>query len=240
MSGAEKRKDRKSNSQHGDRERPTPERRHPWLRGIVLGSAAIAALGIPLAMANSRVRRAILPASAFAASEPAAQVRGGVSSGVFTPAHRSLLEAVKAFLNLYPTPVQPIAFNHKVHLAKGMECTACHAGVTQGPDAGIPSVTFCMACHQAIATDKPEIKKLASYAAKGQEPPWQRVYWFHPGAHVRFVHAPHIHAGIDCAQCHGDMTKQTVAVRSKNLTMNFCLSCHKAKALSVDCVKCHY
>lgn len=233
-------KGRKSDSQHGHRERITPERGRRRRRGIVLAAAAITTLGVILAMATSHGRRPILPFFTFAASEPVARAPDAVSSGVFTPAHRSLLEAAKDFFNLYSTPVQPIAFNHKLHLANGMQCTACHAGVTQGPDAGIPSVTFCMACHQVIAADKPEIKKLASYATKGQEPPWQRVYWFHSGAHVRFLHAPHIRRGIDCAQCHGDLSKQTVAVRSKNLTMNFCLSCHKAKALSVDCVTCHY
>jgi hypothetical protein len=160
-------------------------------------------------------------------------------SSVFTPAHRSLGEAVRDFFEVYPAPTQPIAFNHKIHLAKGMKCTACHAGVTQGPDAGIPSVAFCMACHQVIASNKPEIKKLAAYAAKGQDVPWQRVYWFYPSSHVRFWHAPHISAGVDCSVCHGDMSQQTVAVRAKNLTMSFCLSCHRQKAASVDCTTCH-
>jgi cytochrome c1 len=97
-----------------------------------------------------------------------------------------------------------------------------------------------MACHQVIATGNPEIKKLTAYAAKGQDVPWQRVYWFYPAVHLRFQHAPHIRNGIACEQCHGDLSKQTVAVRTTDLTMNFCLSCHKAKAVSVDCITCHY
>jgi hypothetical protein len=36
------------------------------------------------------------------------------------------------------------------------------------------------------------------------------------------------------------MTQQTVAVRSKNLNMKFCISCHKAKGASADCITCHY
>ena len=121
-----------------------------------------------------------------------------------------------------------------------LECTSCHEGVTQGPDAGIPSVSFCMACHQAIAVDNPEIKKLTAYADKGQDVPWQRVYWFYPERHVRFWHSPHINAGVNCKECHGDLSQQTVAVRSKDLNMNFCLSCHRAKGVSVDCTTCHY
>jgi Cytochrome c7 and related cytochrome c len=159
---------------------------------------------------------------------------------VFTPAHPSLIEAFKEYIGWQPAPAQPIAFNHKIHLQNGIDCTNCHDGVTQGPDAGIPSVSFCMACHQAVAVDKPEIKKLAAYADKGQDIPWQRVYWFYPETHVRFRHSPHINAGVNCKQCHGDLAQQTVAVRSEDLTMSFCLSCHRMKGTSVDCTTCHY
>jgi formamidopyrimidine-DNA glycosylase len=161
------------------------------------------------------------------------------SSSVYTTAHRNLLDAVRDYFDFYPMSVQPIAFNHQVHLAKGMKCLSCHAGAAQGPDAGIPSVTFCMACHQVIATNKPEIQKLAAYAAKGQDVPWKRVNWFYPAAHVRFWHAPHIRAGVDCATCHGNLSQETVAARSENLTMNFCLNCHREKEVSVDCTTCH-
>jgi len=162
------------------------------------------------------------------------------SVAVFTPARASFLDAFEEYIGWQPTPVQPIAFNHKIHLQNNVECTSCHDGVTQGPDAGIPSVSFCMACHQAIAVDNPEIKKLTAYADKGQDVPWQRVYWFYPERHVRFWHSPHINAGVNCKECHGDLSQQTVAVRSKDLSMNFCLSCHRAKGVSVDCTTCHY
>ena len=36
------------------------------------------------------------------------------------------------------------------------------------------------------------------------EIPWQRVYGFTREAHVRFNHAPHIRASVDCSTCHGD------------------------------------
>ena len=162
------------------------------------------------------------------------------SLSVFTPGRASLADAFKEYVGWQPTPVQPIAFNHKIHLQNNIDCTNCHEGVTQGPNAGTPSVSFCMACHQAVAMDKPEIKKLAAYADKGQDVPWQRVYWFYPERHVRFWHSPHINAGVNCKECHGDLAQQTVAVHSKDLTMNFCLNCHRAKGVSVDCTTCHY
>ncbi len=162
------------------------------------------------------------------------------SSPVFTPAHRSALDAIKDFFNRHPIPIQPIAYTHKVHLAKGMQCTDCHIGVDQGPDAAIPGVKVCMTCHQVIATDRPEIKKVAAFMARGEEIPWQRVYGFSPSAHVKFNHAPHIRAKVACASCHGDMTQQTVAVRALDLTMGYCIECHKQRKVSIDCTTCHF
>lgn len=97
-----------------------------------------------------------------------------------------------------------------------------------------------MTCHIAIDADHPEIKKIAAYQAKGQNIPWERVYGFQQTAHVKFNHAPHIRAGVDCSTCHGDMTKQTVAVRAVNLNMGYCINCHVQHKVSIDCVTCHY
>ena len=177
----------------------------------------------------------------------AVQARGQVSSGpsqpqsaIFTPAHRSVLDALKDFFGYRPTPRQPVAFPHQVHLAKGIDCAVCHAGVEKGPEAGLPSVKLCMTCHQVIATDRPEIRNVAAYYARGEEIPWQRVYGYYPSAHVRFNHAPHIRARVDCKSCHGDMTRQTVAVRSVDLNMGYCLDCHRQKRASIDCTACHF
>jgi hypothetical protein len=223
-------------SSNGGRETSTSWRRRGWLV-VILVAAGFGALGtlwvsVAKGMLDSQDTSSAAGATATSTAEPV--------SSVFTTARRSFYSAVKEYFGVQGTPVQPIQFNHSIHIKNGLQCEGCHTGVTQGPDAGIPSVTFCMACHQAIATDKPEIKKLTAYARKGQEPPWQPVFWFYPEVHVRFQHAPHIRNGIACEECHGDLSKETVAVRSKNLTMNFCLSCHKAKGASVDCVTCHY
>jgi len=163
-----------------------------------------------------------------------------LSSGVFTTAHSSATSAVTDFLDVHPEhPAQPIAYTHKVHLANGLKCEDCHVGVDQGPDARIPGVAFCMTCHQAIDTDNPEIRKIAAYAARGEEIPWVRVYNYSPSAHVKFNHAPHIRAGVQCASCHGDMTTQTTAERKVNLNMGYCVQCHREKQVSVDCELCH-
>lgn len=151
-----------------------------------------------------------------------------------------MLDAIREFLNVRKTPVQPIAYSHKVHLATGMECINCHTHVETGSEASIPGAQFCMTCHETIAADKPEIQKLAAYHARGEDIPWQRVYDYYPSAHVKFNHAPHVRATLECRICHGDLTQQTVAVRAVNMTMGFCLDCHKQKRASIDCITCHF
>jgi len=158
----------------------------------------------------------------------------------FTLAHRTTGEALSHFFNTHPTPVQPIAFPHKTHIAKQAVCTDCHESVEKGPIAGIPSVKTCMICHSQIATDRPLIKEVTAYSEKGVEIPWKRVYGFPHEAHVRFNHAPHIRASVDCKTCHGDLANQTVAERSVDHSMGFCVNCHREKKAPNDCLTCHY
>ena len=49
---------------------------------------------------------------------------------------------------------------------------------------------------------------------KGLDLAWQRVYGYTQPAHVRFNHAPHIRANVECSTCHGDIAHQTVAQRN--------------------------
>jgi Cytochrome c7 and related cytochrome c len=162
------------------------------------------------------------------------------SSSVFTTAHRTAGDAARDFFNVRTAPRQPLPFPHKTHIAKKAVCTDCHESVEKGPIAGIPSVKTCMICHSQIATDKPLIKQVTSYADKGVEIPWQRVYGFTHEAHVRFQHAPHIRASVDCAACHGDVANQTVAERVVDHNMGFCVDCHRRNNASNDCLTCHY
>jgi hypothetical protein len=135
---------------------------------------------------------------------------------------------------------QPIAYSHKIHIDRGLQCLDCHSNADVGARAGIPSVSKCMLCHVKIGTDKPEIKKVAGYAAARREIPWVRVYGFEPGALVKFQHSPHIRAKVQCAQCHGDMTQANTAQLLVKHTMGTCLSCHRQNHASEDCAACHY
>ena len=167
--------------------------------------------------------------------------RRPADASVFTPAHRTTAAAVRDFFGAHPNAEQPIPFPHAVHIAKGLTCTDyCHESASKGPIAGLPSVKTCMICHDAIATDRPIIQQLADYQKRGVDISWQRVYGYTAEAHVRFNHAPHLRANVNCATCHGNVAQQTVAQRVIDLNMGFCVTCHRAKQASNDCLTCHF
>jgi len=135
---------------------------------------------------------------------------------------------------------QPIEFPHNKHIAKGLECVDCHITVDSGAAAGIPSVRKCMLCHRLIATDKPQVKQLQRYAEEGREIPWVRINRFEPEAHVKFRHAPHIWAKVECKSCHGDVANMTVAEPAVQHSMGRCVACHRQRGASQDCAACHF
>ncbi len=136
-------------------------------------------------------------------------------------------------------PQQPIAFTHRKHLEFGMECANCHQFASRGPQAGIPGIQECMMCHAAVATESPEIQKMAKLLDSRKDIAWERVYGFEKHAHVRFEHAPHIRAEVECKTCHGDMSTLTVAEELVEHTMGSCIECHEQNQASLDCLVCH-
>jgi Cytochrome c7 and related cytochrome c len=166
---------------------------------------------------------------------------GQLANDAVSPAHNTMGAATREFFAVRGTPQQPIEFPHNTHIEKGLTCLEyCHESVTKGPQAGLPSVNTCLICHAAIATDKPRIQQITAMQEKGIDLNWQRVYGYAPTAHVRFNHAPHIRANVECATCHGDIAHQTVAQRNVDLHMGYCVNCHRQKHVSNDCLTCHY
>ena len=165
---------------------------------------------------------------------------GGVDqTSIYTPARESFAEAVSDFFGWRADAEQPIEFPHVAHTRKKIACAACHRSVARGPVAGIPGVKDCLGCHRVIAKDRPLIRQITAMRAKGVDLAWQRVYGFTPQAHVRFHHGAHIRAGVECVTCHGDVASQTVAQRNVDLTMGFCVSCHRERHAPDDCLTCH-
>lgn len=155
-------------------------------------------------------------------------VVGGIAAGIF--------------LTQVP-PEQPIEFPHDRHVGIGASCLYCHPGATTGPTAGLPSIDKCWGCHQQVQKQSPRLAVLASYVEKDEAIPWVPVA-IQPDF-VQFTHQPHLTAGLECADCHGDVAQMTVAESQKGQNMGWCLSCHKKMApekwtkLS-DCATCHY
>ena len=163
-------------------------------------------------------------------------------------------------------PSQPITFPHDRHAAGSVvDCKYCHNSVTKSKSAGIPSVNVCMNCHKQINGEgKPfagEIKKIyeaagwdvssgaGKYTGKTKPIVWNKVHVLPD--HVYFNHSQHVVVGgIDCKQCHGDMTKmngtamvqpvkelnkieENIKLTKPTLTMGWCIECHGAKDVAL-------
>ena len=94
-----------------------------------------------------------------------------------------------------------------------IDCQYCHADARRSEYAGLPSVTRCMGCHKITAADKPEIKKLAEYAAKNEPIPWVRV--FKVPEFTYFPHKAHVRARWRCQTCHGPVETMTTVERRR-------------------------
>jgi hypothetical protein len=94
-----------------------------------------------------------------------------------------------------------------------------------------------MFCHGVVATDSPQIQLLQAHWETNTPVDWTRVH--RVPDHVRFVHAPHIQAGLDCATCHGDVASMSEVRQVRSLAMGDCQGCHRENSASLDCATCH-
>jgi hypothetical protein len=136
------------------------------------------------------------------------------------------------------TQNQPIAFSHIIHANElSIECNFCHEYIDKSKIAGIPSVQKCMECHEDVAGEKEEIKKLTKYWKDKKPIPWIKVH--NLPDHVYFTHKRHIKKNIDCSACHGDVKNMTIAKQVRSLKMGWCVKCHKKNNAPIDCLTCH-
>jgi uncharacterized protein YgiB involved in biofilm formation len=140
-------------------------------------------------------------------------------------------------------PRQPIEFDHWQHVTKEegpqLECSFCHENADKSRYATVPNISTCMACHESIETDRPEVQKLAAIAERNEQPAWSRIYWIENSANVFFTHKPHIRAGLDCSACHGQVGQMHRLKREAELSMGWCVACHRQQRASIDCYACH-
>lgn len=146
------------------------------------------------------------------------------------------------------SPEQPIQFPHNRHLAFGVQCLYCHPGASRGPVAGIPTQTKCWGCHQQMEITKTStlLEPLVEAVENNQPIKWVPVAMVPD--FVQYNHRPHIAAGINCEECHGDLSQMTIYENPQILNMGWCLDCHREKTVDdpelrtklLDCGTCHY
>lgn len=150
-------------------------------------------------------------------------------------------------------PEQPIYYSHTVHAGiNQINCLYCHGGAQDSKHANIPSVNVCMNCHMGIneyakgpklyredgteVDGTAEIQKLYQYAGwdpeakqytgKGKPIEWIRIH--NLPDHVYFNHSQHVSAGkVQCQTCHGEIQKMDEVYQHSDLSMGWCVNCHR-------------
>jgi hypothetical protein len=153
----------------------------------------------------------------------------------------SLLAVLGAVVS-YPGDIgakQPIPFSHRVHAGdKQIGCLVCHPGAFTTPVAGLPPVETCMLCHIRIIIHYPPIEQVREHYEQDKPIWWVRVSYLPDLAH--FDHSMHLTSGVDCGKCHGDVKAMDRLVLPRQLTMGFCIECHRENNATHDCFACHY
>lgn len=157
-------------------------------------------------------------------------------------------------------PVQPIAYSHELHAGElKLDCLFCHTGAEKSRYAGIPPLSTCMKCHEAIqnrvgtkpglSNPSPEIAKVARAWKEGRPIAWVRIHRLPD--FVKFPHSRHVNAGVVCQTCHGEIQGMERVEQARAWTMGECLACHRAEnqkmqmngklpAAPTDCTACHH
>jgi hypothetical protein len=140
--------------------------------------------------------------------------------------------------------IQPIAFNHNLHIENGLECVFCHKYVETMARATIPNIGVCGDCHdpEEPLTDpvSAEEEKLHKYIKEEKKIPWIKIYTV--ADFVYFSHQRHVTIGkLQCVDCHGDMTKRVKPLSKQliEIKMQRCIDCHKKSQIAHECISCH-
>lgn len=137
-------------------------------------------------------------------------------------------------------PLQPVNYSHQIHVGKlGLDCRYCHTHVENSPHANVPDTATCMGCHTGagetgylnnalwtVHKNSPDLTKVRESAATGEPIKWRRIHKLPD--YVQFNHAAHVNAGVSCVSCHDRVDQQAVVRQGHNLSMGWCLDCHRA------------
>lgn len=128
-------------------------------------------------------------------------------------------------------PEQPIPYSHDLHVTQlGIDCRYCHNTVEDAAFAAIPPTSVCMNCHHGVRTDSIDLAPLRKSWATGEPVEWVKVHDL--ADYSYFNHSAHVNKGVSCWSCHGrvDRMDDKGVWQVKELSMGWCLSCHRDPA----------
>lgn len=261
----------------------------PYVNIILIGSVVVLViLMVVVVMIISKLRKVLVNSELTAEDEEYIAKPDGIFAALRNKALIGIVAAVitavitkGAIDALYDigvqqgyAPTQPIKYSHKVHAGDyKIDCNYCHTGVTKSKNANIPSPNICMNCHSAIDkganTGTAEIEKIYEAVDNNTPIEWVRVHNLPDLAY--FNHSQHYEVGgVECQTCHGPIEEMEVVRQYANLTMGWCVNCHRDTELNtkgnayydklleiheskgsgevftvadnggLDCAKCHY
>lgn len=135
-------------------------------------------------------------------------------------------------------PAQPIKFSHAVHAGQNKtDCNYCHYTAKISKTAGIPSGSICLNCHLLVRngtrSGATEIAKIIDHLDQKKAVEWVRIYKLPD--FVFFSHEQHVSAGgINCEACHGDVKKMDRLYQFTDLSMGWCIDCHKTRKVNIS------
>ena len=129
-------------------------------------------------------------------------------------------------------------------------CMNCHQSVT-APFADIRAEDKAAKAEERKAEPvlSPEIQKIYDALAldakrrrdetKSLKPiEWKQIHRLPDFAY--FDHRSHVTAGVSCQQCHGPVESMERVRQHSDLTMGWCINCHRENDATLDCGACHY
>ena len=82
-----------------------------------------------------------------------------------------------------------------------------------------------MSCHSQLYTDAKALEPVRASLISGQPIQWNRVTFL--PEFVYFNHSIHVNKGVGCETCHGRVDQMPITWKAKNMTMSWCLDCHR-------------
>lgn len=133
---------------------------------------------------------------------------------------------------------QPYEFNHAAH--RLMKCVLCHEGAVDEIRATLPEMETCLKCH--ASSPLADYKSVSAWEQAKQQGGFRWKKLTSVPEHVFFSHRRHTKFGkLECVTCHGDVQNFSAPPELPLIrtNMDVCIDCHRERAESEDCARCH-